>query len=384
MSDSIDPFGAVSPIPEDATSGGRLSNVMPLRGDQRKLKPRAQYLLQNFRHAGDVQPQLDRPYLVKGWLDEGALSVLYGPSNTGKSFLALFIAHHVSKGRRIGRHRVKEGRVLYIAAEGGAAFDNRVAALDEPEIWVASCPMTLTGKDAQAGPLVEVIQHLTAVNGAPFALVILDTMARVMGGSDENAAPDIADLLKNLDMIRRATGSHIMLVHHTGKDQSRGARGHSSLRAAIDTEIELSRDDFGLVTANLTKQRDGATGLEFTFTLRQVELGRDQDGDPVTTCLVEPAEPSEDGRAVVTEAARKALSVLDKTLAEAGEIFRKPQYPGTACVPLERWRGACLEAGAISDAESREARSRTFLKCREQLVERRLIVVRDDLVWRVE
>lgn len=185
-------------------------------------------------------------------------------------------------------------------------------------------------------------------------------------------------------MIRRATGAHVMLVHHTGKDQSRGARGHSSLRAAIDTEIELSRDDFGLITAKLTKQRDGATGGEFAFTLRQVELGRDQDGDPVTTCLVEPAVPSEDGRAVVTEAARKALSVLDKALAAEGEIVRKPQYPGGRCIPLERWRETCLEPGVISDAESREARSRTFLKCREQLVERKLIMVRDDLVWRVE
>lgn len=79
-----------------------------------------------------------------------------------------------------------------------------------------------------------------------------------------------------------------MLIHHSGKDVARGARGHSSLRAAVDTEIELTRDEIGLITAEVTKQRAGPTGYKFAYSLRQIGLGRDQDGGPVTTCLVEP------------------------------------------------------------------------------------------------
>lgn len=86
-----------------------------------------------------------------------------------------------------------------------------------------------------------------------------------------------------------------MLVHHTGKDTGPGARGHSSLRAAIDTKIGLSGDDMGQITAEVIKQREGPTGYHFDYRLRQVTLVQDQDGDAVTTCPVEPMQPAEVG-----------------------------------------------------------------------------------------
>lgn len=359
-------------------------NVTPLHGGAAKLKPRAEALLGLLRPASDIRPVLERPYLVKGWLDRGGVSILFGASNVGKSFLALDLAHHVSKGRKWGGRRVNAGRVIYIAAEGGGNFDNRVAALDGPEMWVLSgAPFAMTGKASAAPPMAEVLKHLEGVGGAPFDLIVLDTMARVMGGADENAAPDIADLMRNVEVLVRATGAHVLLVHHTGKDQARGARGHSSLRAAIDTEIELTRDEWGLITAEVTKQRDGPTGYSFAYTLRQVELGQDQDGDPVTTCVVEPAEPAEAGRAACTGAARKALGVLEALVATAGEVIRNPKYPGSASVPLDAWRDACLE-GDLSTSEKRNTQLRAFRRSREELENARLIVVRDERVWRVE
>lgn len=357
---------------------------VPLFGKRERLKPRAQSLLDAATWAADLQPSLQRRYLVKGWLDQGALSVLYGPSNSGKSFLALNIAHHVAKGRIWGGRRVTPGRVLYIAAEGGGGFANRVAALDGPEFWVLALPMTLTGAESQAGPLAEVLQHLAATGGAAFDLIVIDTMARVMGGRDENAAPDIADLLRNLDLIRRVSGAHVMLVHHTGKDTGKGARGHSSLRAAIDTEIELSRDDTGQINAEVTKQRDGPTGYRFAYRLRQVELGLDQDGDAVTTCLVEPAGTAEAGRANVSEAARKALSLLDRLVTDQGEVHRKPHLPGRPAVPFEVWRDACMIEGELSTSDNRDTRKRAFNRCREELDIARKILIRDDLVWCAE
>lgn len=140
-------------------------------------------------------------------------------------------------------------------------------------------------------------------------------------------------------------------MHHTGKDTGRGARGHSPLRAAIDTEIELSRDDLGQITAEVTKQRDGPTGYRFCYQLRQVELGLDQDGDPVTTCLVDPAVPAEAGRAGVS---------------------------------FDLWRDACMTEGELSSSENRDTRKRAFNRCREELETAREIVVRDDLVWVVQ
>lgn len=359
-------------------------NVTPLRQNPDSLKPKAKSLLANVIWAGDVQAQLDRDYLVKGWIDRGSISVVYGPSNVGKSFWALNIAHHVSSGIPWGGRRVRQGRVIYIAAEGGASFYNRVAALENPQFFVLPGAITLTGQNSQAAPLSEVLQHLAATGGDSIDLIVIDTLARVMGGLDENNAPDIADLVRNLDLIRRATGAHVMLIHHSGKDTGRGARGHSSLRAAIDTEIELKRDDLGIITAEVTKQRDGPTGCKFNYQLRQVDLGRDQDGDQITTCLVEPVDTAEAGRVAVTEAAQSALSVLDKVLSESGKVVRAANLPGTPCVPFEAWREACMEIGAVSSSEDRDTRGRTFRKCRDQLTFAGLVLVRDDHVFKVD
>lgn len=127
---------------------------------------------------------------------------------------------------------------------------------------------------------------MAATNG-PFALIVIDTMARVMGGANENEAPAISALMGNLELIRDRTGAHIMLIHHTGKDSSRGARGHSSLRAAVDTEIELTKGDLGLISVKATKQRDMIGGAEIEFDLRTITLGQDSDGDFVTSCVVQ-------------------------------------------------------------------------------------------------
>ncbi|QCP87441.1 AAA family ATPase [Cereibacter sphaeroides] len=278
---SGDPFDAIRP------ESGASENVTSLKAARSKLRPQAQALLEYARPASDIRPHLHRNYLIKGWLDRGGSSVVYGPPNVGKSFLALDIAHHVSKGEIWAGRRVRKGRVLYVAAEGGSSFDNRVAALDHPEIWVLSCSLCMTGQRSQAFPLAEMLQHLSAIGGEPFDLIIFDTMARVMGAGDENTALGINDLMAGLDHVRRATGAHVMLIHHSGKDGDKGARGHSSLLGAIDTEIKLSRDpEVNVITAEVTKQRDGPTGYKFSYVLRLVHLGEDQDGDPVTTCVV--------------------------------------------------------------------------------------------------
>lgn len=357
-------------------------NVRPL-SEPGSLGPRAVTLLNRAQWSGDVTPELDRQYIVKGWLDRATISVVYGPSNVGKSFFAVDVAHHVSKGMAWGNRRTRKGRVLYLAAEGGGNFINRVAALDDPQFWLMCQPITLTGRETQAQPLAEVMDHLAQIGGERFDLIILDTMARVMGGLDENAAPDIADLVRNLDVIRTATGAHVMLIHHTGKDAARGARGHSSLRAAVDTEIELTRDDFGTITAEVTKQRDGPTGYRFEYRLRQVELGEDQDGDPVTTCVVEPALPMDGTKAAIPETAQKALAVLSELLSEPEHALEHTRSGGALCVRVEQWAEACALPDVISASAESENRRRMWRKSRDQLVTAGLIRHEDGLVWKV-
>lgn len=339
------------------------------------LRPRAQALLDNATYAGEFQPHLVRPYVVKGWLDQSAISVIYGPSNVGKSFLALDIAHHVAKDTSWHGSRVTGGNVLYIAAEGGASFDNRVAALDEPQFWVIKSQISLFGKQSDAIPLVEMVEHLSTLHGG-FNLIVFDTLARVMGGGDENTAPDIANLVANLDAIRAKTEAHVMLVHHSGKDLARGARGHSSLRAAIDTEIVLSRDeDSGVISALLDKQRDGATGKAFHYSLKSVPLGEDQDGDPVTTCIVQPDVLPEAARAELKGPPKVVWDKLDELLRCAGD--RK-------AILVDDWREACLDLDCLSKSSEREARRKAFGRAMKALLNRGDIRTAGDFVERSE
>jgi hypothetical protein len=231
--------------------------------------------------------------------------------------------------------------------------------------------------------MVEMVQHLASQLGR-FDLIVVDTLSRVMGDGDENTAPDIADLVKNLDVLRRGTGANIMLIHHSGKDVARGARGHSSLRAAVDTEIELTRDEAGLITAEVTKQRDGPTGYKFPYILRQIELGVDQDGDPVTTCLVEAVSISASRRDGVQGPARAALRVLGELLSEKGEVLHDPRYPNSPCIPIKDWMEACIALGELSTSDKRETHRRIFNREVGVLKKAGVISLRNELIWQIE
>src|SRR5690606_28105123 len=158
-------------------------------------------------------------------------------------------------------------------------------------------------------------------------LIVIDTLSRVMAGGDENGPVDMTAFIKNVDRIRHATGAHIMIVHHTGKDVAKGARGHSSLRAATDTEIEVATDETELRLAKVTKQRDLQGGEEFAFKLEAVALGGDQDGDAVTTCIVSPVEDrSHSGPSLPSRATCKAiLKAVDEAWKARNPFSMAPQ-----------------------------------------------------------
>lgn len=242
----------------------------------------------------DIKPVISTPYIVKGVLDLGAMSVVYGPSNSGKTFFALDIAYHVAIDHSWRAQRVAGGSVLYLAAEGGNGIANRIVGLRKTS-GVLDVPfalrragLDLLNPDADTERVIKLAEEVA--KRAPLRLIVIDTLSRVIAGGDENGPVDMTAFIKNVDRIRHATGAHIMIVHHTGKDAAKGARGHSSLRAATDTEIEVSVDETEMRSAKVTKQRDLPGGEEFAFKLDAVALGVDDDGDTVTTCVVLPVE----------------------------------------------------------------------------------------------
>ena len=113
-------------------------------------------------------------------------------------------------------------------------------------------------------------------------LVIIDTLARVMAGGDENSGQDMGRIIAHCGQIQKQTGAAVMLIHHVGKDEGKGSRGHSSLSGAVDTELHIKD---GVIT--VVKQRDGERGAKYKFELKVVELGKDAHGKIVTSCVVE-------------------------------------------------------------------------------------------------
>lgn len=231
---------------------------------------------------------------VERLLLEGGSSVIYGPSNCGKSFWILDLAVSVATGKRFRDElEVDQGAVVYVALEGSFGVRNRIEALrrsgmidDSTPLFICFAPVSLL-EATHAGRLAATVKQAAEESGLPCRLVILDTLARAMAGGDENKGQDMTAAMASIDAIRAATGAHVAVVHHCGKDDSKGARGHSSLRAAVDTEIEVSRPEGkSISTVRVTKQRDLPIGDPMPFSLVSVELGIDRRGNPITSCIV--------------------------------------------------------------------------------------------------
>lgn len=256
------------------------------------------FKLHNIFSLADAQPVLQSSYLIKGWLGAGQMSVIYGPSNVGKSFFCLSMAFSIATNQEWNNCRVRGGPVLYLATEGGNAFRNRLYALkqqtgitDAP-LLVRPSPIDLLRAEVDLPALSQLIEEIKGQMGS-LSLIVVDTLSRAMAGGNENGPEDMTRFIGNLDALRELTGAHIMVVHHSGKDTAAGARGHSSLRAASDSEIELERKEDGLIVVTTTKQRDIEPKPPIGFTLEVERLGEDEDGDPVTTAIVKMADPED-------------------------------------------------------------------------------------------
>ena len=290
-------------------------------GESAPKDPQKRLTLVPFATAADEALTSSTKPLVKGLLDQGTLSVMYGPSNVGKTFVAMDVAFHIASGMPWGGLKTSRGAVVYVAAEGGSGAKKRAEALrrrypkqmDGLEFHLLLSNVDLLRPDADLKPLILAILNL----GVPVVMVVLDTLARVMAGGEENGSTDMGTMIKHFDLIRKATGAHVMIVHHAGKNQAAGARGHSSLRAATDTEIEISEGQI-----LVTKQRDLEKSYQSAFRLDVVTLGADDDGDAITSCTVALVSRIEAHASPATPTEQVVLDALGVAVSSLGEARR--------------------------------------------------------------
>ncbi len=246
--------------------------------------------------------RMQRPstdWRIKGILPRTGIGVLFGASGSGKSFISLDLALSVARRRKWRGRKVEQGLVLYIVAEGSGGMGSRIAAYrDENFLFedddiadmnnlgtMDAAPNFLSNDD------IEEVQSALRAAG-PADLIIVDTFAQVTSGANENSAEDMSKALSNAKAISEATGALVLFVHHSGKDQSRGARGWSGIRAAADVELEVCRNEVGDRVLRVTKMKDGPDDGFWGFRLEQITVGYDKDGDAVTSCVVKPCDVS--------------------------------------------------------------------------------------------
>ena len=111
-----------------------------------------------------------------------------------------------------------------------------------------------------------------------------------MSGGDENRTQDITVVVENMKKIQQALSCHIMVLHHPGKDETRGARGSSALHAASDTVLELKKNK-DVVCVRAVKQRDMEGDKELNFKIEKVVIGKDEDGDEVSSAVIDETGP---------------------------------------------------------------------------------------------
>lgn len=238
-----------------------------------------------FRTAAEVRNTKPMRWRVKKLLPEAGIGVIFGPSGSGKTFLAFDMGASIALGCPFYGRKVVPCPVVYIALEGGAGVSQRVQAWERhhgqalPDTFrVVTDALSLLNSDA--GSFAE---DLNAA-GLSSGLVIIDTLNQSAPGADENSPSDMGRIISNAMVIQRLTNSLVLLVHHTGKDKTKGPRGHSSLGAALDVAIEVDNKPSGREWG-IYKLKDGESGLYFQFKLESIELGHDEDGDSITSCV---------------------------------------------------------------------------------------------------
>jgi RecA-family ATPase len=246
-------------------------------------------------------PEVTAP--VKGLFGLGDIVALYGASSAGKTFVTVDMSVAIARGvPRWAGKRVRRYPVLYLPLEGGRGFENRVIAARDrsggTEGFFAVVSIggnLLLNKEAGAASAAEIArlwrEHVATL-GLPSSggVIVVDTLAMAMSPDDENSAQDIGALVYKLKAIAQATGCAVVLIHHNGKDASKGMRGSSAIRSNVDTAIELNVAG----EIKIDKCREGASGhVLATYKLQQADIGTDEDGELVTSCTVNIDPPIE-------------------------------------------------------------------------------------------
>ena len=354
----------------------------------------------NIEAWDDIQ---DEPveWLIQGILPALSFSALYGPPGSFKSFIALDMAEAIATGRPwMGNSIDQQGAVLYLCGEGFGGMGARIKACqlhhDTPKgapIYVVRHQLNLRSSQEDFNALIFAVVQLVETTGIEFKLVIIDTLARAFGGGNENDSDAMGSFTISMGKIQEFLKCALMVLHHSGKDTTKGLRGHSSLLGAVDTQLEILRFEEqpkGIIS--LTKQKDGQDGIRIGFEMVEVEIGGSSLGfDPTISLAVQASDEPLPGPAKASKGnldnkgngknQRLEMLCLETAIKTKGEL-KYIEGDMRKAVNLEEWRLELWAKMGCTD-EDRNTFKTAWSRARTRLQDAGLIGIRDKLVWMV-
>lgn len=351
----------------------------------------------------EVSELMDRKYnpdfMIKTLFECNALGQIFGATGSGKSFVVLDMAYCIATGRDYHGLPTKQGNVAYICGEGFRAIGRRVNALQmhygadvKDKLFISE----QAGAFMDIGVTESVAEAIKSIGNV--SLVIIDTYHRNMGGGNENSADDFAQILRNIDIFLKPLNVTVLVVHHSGHMDTDRSRGSSSIRAAMDFEYQVTKNH-NTVTLKPTKIKDGTTPQNMHFELIDSEIGKDDEGNPITSAYLETKADGENytgkkrGLSVNDSAVLTSLSdaitkhgvspskeITDKFAGFTtfnGEIMQK-------VVLVDHWREFAYKAittNSDTEEQKKSAKRKAFARSQSALIKANKIHTYDDYVW---
>ncbi|MBX3537671.1 MAG: AAA family ATPase [Chelatococcus sp.] len=367
-------------------------SAVPLRDIEREDERPRRSLPLTFFH--EVEAVAHKPWLIKGVIARGEVSGWIGPPGTLKSALLTDLSIHLSAGMDWRGHRCKsDAGVIMLALERADLTRRRLAAYAvrdgyrELPIAVAGQIIDLMSPEC-VDQIVATIDDARAEMKIDIGLMIIDTWAKgiAAGGGDEDKAKDQSRALANCR--RELRPIHLAIVGHTGKDESRGARGSNAFLGDVDLQVSISGSQ--VKTATITKANDQPEGPLVSFSGEVISFGNDEDGDEITAFILSADNQEPEAKPATAKrpdrlppATRIAFDALAQAIDEVGRHPPASNHvpPKVLVVTVDEWRTYAYKR-SISNGEAR-ARQQAFQRAADRLVSDGLVSVWGDYAWMV-
>ncbi|MBB4192775.1 AAA family ATPase [Rhizobium aethiopicum] len=336
----------------------------------------------------EIEEGKPKETILKGWLGVGEFTTISGLPGTGKSVVTTDLACHIAAGMEWHGQKVRQGLVIYVAAERKKLTERRMMAfrkhhnVKDVPLLVVGGMLDFTRDTKDADDIIAVIREAETITGHKCVWVIVDTLTRVFGAGDQNASKDMVKFVRSCDHILTETGAHVTAIHHSAWSGERG-KGAIDLDGAVDASFMVKKDGnkHRLVCDGTN---DGEEGDVLCFTMQSVQIGADDEGNPTTAPVVVPADGASPGERMIAGLAKKdgeALDILKSLIADSGQESPGGQhYPEDILVVKEDdWRQAVYAAAKPDTPQG--TKQKNFTRAKASLIKQGVVGESYNWVW---